>query len=213
MLDRVYPFKAIDDPFLYCGNPRFCTQYNNSETLENVGPMLSGTASWLSLTVSEFLGISYSGDKMTVSPILPFDAEKSSFELNRGGTKYSVTVEKKKGFAVRPPRPSTISTASAAALYSTLRRTRDITRCESYSDLPPHSVRHCLRSGVSAHEKSVCRSSKKCVTVRKMCAEILTNERERSILYIEESAREVRLSRSRSEITDGTYNRTVFGAG
>lgn len=61
MLDRVYPFKAIDDPFLYCGNPRFCTQYNNSETLENVGPMLSGTASWLSLTVSEFLGISYSG--------------------------------------------------------------------------------------------------------------------------------------------------------
>ena len=33
---------------------------------------------------------------MTVSPILPFDAEKSSFELNRGGTKYSVTVEKKK---------------------------------------------------------------------------------------------------------------------
>ena len=130
MLDRVYPFKAIDDPFLYCGNPRFCTQYNNSETLENVGPMLSGTASWLSLTVSEFLGISYSGDKMTVSPILPFDAEKSSFELNRGGTKYSVTVEKKKGFA----RPS------ASTEYYL-----DGERCSAVFDAPSDKGHHTLR--------------------------------------------------------------------
>ena len=130
MLDRVYPFKAIADPFLYCGNPRFCTQYNNSETLENVGPMLSGTASWLSLTVSEFLGISYSGDKMTVSPILPFDAEKSSFELNRGGTKYSVTVEKKKGFA----RPS------ASTEYYL-----DGERCSAVFDAPSDKGHHTLR--------------------------------------------------------------------
>ena len=54
MLDRVYPFKAMEEPFVLCGNPRFCTQYNNSVTRENVGPMLSGTASWLSLSVSAF---------------------------------------------------------------------------------------------------------------------------------------------------------------
>lgn len=102
MLDRVYPFKAMENPFVLCGNPRFCTQYNNSETLENVGPMLSGTASWLSLTVTEFLGISYSGDTMSVSPILPFDAESCAFVLNRSGTEYSVSIEKKKGFS----RPS-----------------------------------------------------------------------------------------------------------
>ena len=105
MLDRVYPFKAMENPFILCGNPRFCTQYNNSETLENIGPMLSGTASWLSLTVTEFLGISFAGDRMSIRPILPFDAEKSAFELNRSGTKYSVEIEKAKGF-VRPSKSS-----------------------------------------------------------------------------------------------------------
>ena len=99
MLDRVYPFKTMEDPFHRCGNPRFCTQYNNSETGENIGPMLSGTASWLALTVWEFLGIGYAGDTMHVLPILPFDVEHCAFDLKRGGTRYHVEIEKPLGFA------------------------------------------------------------------------------------------------------------------
>ena len=99
MLDRVYPFKAMDDPFVLCGNPRFCTQYNNSVTRENVGPMLSGTASWLSLTVSAFLGVEFSGDTMSVDPLLPEETTHCRFELNRAGTRFVVDITKPKGFA------------------------------------------------------------------------------------------------------------------
>lgn len=99
MLDLVFPYRTMKDPYVFKGNPRFCTQYNNSETMEGVGPMLSGTASWLSLTVSEFLGIEYEGDAIRLSPILPFDTDKVYYELNRLGTKFKICVKKKKGFA------------------------------------------------------------------------------------------------------------------
>ena len=99
MLDRVYPFKAMDDPFVLCGNPRFCTQYNNSETRENIGPMLSGTASWLSLSVSAFLGIEFAGDSMVIAPVLPADTTECRFELDRAGTRYKVQITKPVGFA------------------------------------------------------------------------------------------------------------------
>ena len=102
MLDRVYPFKAMDDPFVLCGNPRFCTQYNNSETRENVGPMLSGTATWLSLSVTGFLGIEFAGDEMSVSPLLPEETTECRFELNRAGTRFKVEITKPKGFARLP---------------------------------------------------------------------------------------------------------------
>ena len=102
MLDRVYPFKAMEDPFVLCGNPRFCTQYNNSVTRENVGPMLSGTASWLSLSVTEFLGIEFAGDKMLINPLLPEDTTHCRFELNRAGTRFTVEITKPKGFARLP---------------------------------------------------------------------------------------------------------------
>ena len=61
--------------------------------------MLSGTASWLSLTVSEFLGIEYEDDGIRLSPVLPFDTEKVYYELNRLGTKFKICVKKQKGFA------------------------------------------------------------------------------------------------------------------
>ncbi len=99
MLDLVFPYRTLKDPYVFKGNPRFCTQYNNSETMEGVGPMLSGTASWLSLTVSEFLGIEYEGDGIRLSPVLPFDTEKVYYELNRLGTKFKICVKKQKGFA------------------------------------------------------------------------------------------------------------------
>lgn len=99
MLDRVYPYKALEDPFVLGGNPRFCTQYNNSVTRENIGPMLSGTASWLSLSVSAFLGIEFAGDTMSIDPLLPEETTLCRFELNRSGTRFKVEVTKNKGFA------------------------------------------------------------------------------------------------------------------
>ncbi len=101
MLDLVLPYKTLETPFITKGNPRFCTQYNNSETGENIGPMLSGTASWLSLTVYEFLGISHVDGGIDLKPILPFDTEKASYTVRVDGTEFDITVEKAKGF-VRP---------------------------------------------------------------------------------------------------------------
>lgn len=98
MLDRVFPFKTMDNPYILKGNPRFCTQYNNSETLEGIGPMLSGTASWLSLTVFEFLGIGYEEGGLSFSPILPESMTSIKFSIKRGETVFNVKVTKPEGF-------------------------------------------------------------------------------------------------------------------
>ena len=99
MLDRVFPYKTMDNPYIVKGNPRFCTQYNNTETLEGIGPMLSGTASWLTLTVFEFLGIGYDGGKLTFSPVLRSDMQSVEYEVKRNGTVFAVKVTKPLGFA------------------------------------------------------------------------------------------------------------------
>ncbi len=57
MIGKTLPYKTLEHPFITKGNPRFCTQYNNSETGENIGPMLSGTASWLTLALFAAAGI------------------------------------------------------------------------------------------------------------------------------------------------------------
>ena len=98
MLDLVFPFKTLDDPYILKGNPRFCTQYNNSETLEGIGPMLSGTASWLALSVFEFVGIGYAEGGLAFTPILPESMTNISFSIKRGETVFDVTVEKPEGF-------------------------------------------------------------------------------------------------------------------
>lgn len=99
MLDRVFPYKTLENPFVIKSNPRFCTQYNNSETLEGIGPMLSGTASWLTLTVFEFLGIGYTDGGLTFSPVLRADMTSVEYEVKRGGTTFAVKVTKPLGFA------------------------------------------------------------------------------------------------------------------
>lgn len=70
MIERTVPYAAMDRPFTTKGNPRFCTQYNNSETGENVGPMLSGTASWLTLAVYEFLGVDVGSETISFTPVM-----------------------------------------------------------------------------------------------------------------------------------------------
>ena len=99
MLDLVLPYQTMKTPYVTKGNPRFCTQYNNSETGENIGPMLSGTASWLSLTVYEFLGISHVDGGIDLKPVLPFDTEHANYVVRVDGTEFDITVEKALGFA------------------------------------------------------------------------------------------------------------------
>ena len=99
MLNLVLPYSTLKTPFITKGNPRFCTQYNNSETRENIGPMLSGTASWLALTTFEYLGISHVDGGIELSPILPFDLESAKYTVRADGAVFDITVLKDKGFA------------------------------------------------------------------------------------------------------------------
>lgn len=92
MIDRTLPYTAMDDPFRLKGNPRFCTQYNNSETGENIGPMLSGTASWLTLAVYEFLGIGGTG-AIPSAPVLRPGQMVTCYTLHLADTSLEVQIE------------------------------------------------------------------------------------------------------------------------
>ncbi|WP_216857145.1 GH36-type glycosyl hydrolase domain-containing protein [Paenibacillus tritici] len=98
LLDRIMPFKTMEDPFAICGNPRFCTQYNNSETGENIGPMLSGTSTWLTLSLMEALGIEYTEQGIALSPILREEQTEFSYTLKLGSSSYRIRVRKPEGF-------------------------------------------------------------------------------------------------------------------
>lgn len=98
IMENVLPYKTMKDPFIAKGNPRFCTQYTNSMTGENVGPMLSGTASWLTLAIFEMLGIAYTADGIQLSPMLPEGTEEIKYTITKGAV-YNITVTKKAGFA------------------------------------------------------------------------------------------------------------------
>lgn len=88
----------MENPYVLKGNPRFCTQYNNSQTLEGIGPMLSGTASWLALSVFEFLGIEYVEDGMIFNPILPEEMTNVKFSIRRQNSAFDITVTKPASF-------------------------------------------------------------------------------------------------------------------
>lgn len=98
-LESVLPYETLLHPYKTKGNPRFCTQYNNSITGENIGPMLSGTASWLNLTLMELIGLEFRSDDIVFSPVLPFDLENMKYTVNSDGTQFIVRIEKNKGFS------------------------------------------------------------------------------------------------------------------
>lgn len=99
LLDRILPFKTMADPFAVCGNPRFCTQYNNSETGENIGPMLSGTSTWLTLSLMEALGIEYTAQGIALNPILREEQTELAYTLKLGGSSYRIRITKPEGFS------------------------------------------------------------------------------------------------------------------
>ncbi|MDA3852577.1 MAG: hypothetical protein PF447_15110 [Spirochaetaceae bacterium] len=98
MIDIVMPFRTMSSPFEIAGNPRFCTQYNNSETGENIGPLLSGTSTWLILALLDAFGISYQTDKIILNPVLREEDREVKLIINEAGTRYNITMSKAEGF-------------------------------------------------------------------------------------------------------------------
>ena len=96
MIGKTLPYKTLEDPYVLKGNPRFCTQYNNSETGENIGPILSGTASWLTLAYYEILGLHFDGDSLTIDPIL--NSDQIRYTLSVKDTPIEVTIKKVNDF-------------------------------------------------------------------------------------------------------------------
>jgi cellobiose phosphorylase len=98
LISVIAPYVTMDSPFTTCGNPRFCTQYNNSDTGENIGPTLSGTSTWLLLTIMNMLGIHYKEGAISYLPIPKEEQKSQTIHLNIDNTKYNITVTKPEGF-------------------------------------------------------------------------------------------------------------------
>lgn len=94
VIDCILPYRTLQSPFETCGNPRFCTQYNNSETGENIGPTLSGTSTWLLLCLFMGLGLSFGSDSIQIDPILRPEDTGCEYTVNTGKASYHVTIRK-----------------------------------------------------------------------------------------------------------------------
>ena len=114
MLDKVLPYKTLDNPFVLKGNPRFCTQYNNSQTCENIGPMLSGTASWLTLAIYELLGATVGEDAVVLSPVMLPDQQEMRYTLRPAGCELQITVTDPHG-RMRPGEATRVTVDGAPA--------------------------------------------------------------------------------------------------
>lgn len=97
MVERVLPYKTLENPFEVCGNPRWCTQYNNSQTGENIGPTLSGTSTWLAITLFEMLGIKYEKDALVLEPVLKEKQTHVSYTLRHLSSEYVMDIHKPEG--------------------------------------------------------------------------------------------------------------------
>lgn len=98
MIDLACPVRSLANPFVLAGNPRFCTQYNNSETGENIGPLLSGTATWMILSLMKGLGIDYTDKGLVLDPILREEDQTVHLNLKAGKLTLEIEFQKPKGF-------------------------------------------------------------------------------------------------------------------
>ena len=88
----------MEAPFLKAGNPRLCTQYNNCETGENIGPTLSGTSTWLLLCLFTCFGVNFTSDCLTIEPILRENETKIELTVKSGKADYHIIINKEVGF-------------------------------------------------------------------------------------------------------------------
>jgi cellobiose phosphorylase len=98
MIDLALPYKTMASPFETCGNPRFCTQYNNSETGEGIGPMLSGTATWLDQALMSAFGVEFTGAGIALNPVLREEQESLNLSVRLEKSAYSIGIRKPAGF-------------------------------------------------------------------------------------------------------------------
>ncbi|NLT12384.1 MAG: glycosyl transferase [Clostridiaceae bacterium] len=98
VIDCILPYRTLRAPFEVCGNPRFCTQYNNSDNGENIGPTLSGTSTWLLLCLFMSLGIEFNSDGLDLRPMLRPSETGCEYKVNTGRALYDIRVVKPKGF-------------------------------------------------------------------------------------------------------------------
>jgi cellobiose phosphorylase len=98
MIDLTLPCNAVKDPYLIAGNPRFCTQYNNSETGENIGPMLSGTSTWLTLALLTAYGLEFTPRGIVIDPILKETVQELEYLIRLEETVYWFRITKPAGF-------------------------------------------------------------------------------------------------------------------
>ncbi len=98
VIDCILPYRTLTSPFTVCGNPRLCTQYNNSETGENIGPTLSGTSTWLLLCLFTSFGVDFTSDALIVEPILRAEDTSEDIMVSSGKALYHITVDKPEGF-------------------------------------------------------------------------------------------------------------------
>ena len=98
IIDKILPFKTLATPFFSCGNPRWCTQYNNSQSGENIGPTLSGTSTWLLLSLFQCFGVEFTSEGLVCEPLLR--NSDTSMEIRVSGAKanYDIRITKPEGF-------------------------------------------------------------------------------------------------------------------
>ena len=88
------PFRTYKDIQKYKGNPRFCTQYNNSITEENIGPMLSGTATWLTLALYEIIGLSFVDNGFNINPALRYEDSHFEAKITHLNSEFNIVINK-----------------------------------------------------------------------------------------------------------------------
>lgn len=98
VIDMILPYRTLKSPFTVCGNPRWCTQYNNSDSGENIGPTLSGTSTWLLLCLFACFGVEFTSDALIVEPLLRTTDTSLNVTVNSGVAVYDITITKPEGF-------------------------------------------------------------------------------------------------------------------
>ena len=98
VIDMILPYRTMKSPFTVCGNPRWCTQYNNSDSGENIGPTLSGTSTWLLLCLFSCFGVEFTSDALIVEPLLRKEETNFNVTVNSGLAVYDINVSKPAGF-------------------------------------------------------------------------------------------------------------------
>ncbi len=99
VIDCILPYRTLKSPFTVCGNPRWCTQYNNSDSGENIGPTLSGTSTWLLLCLFSCFGVEFTAENLIVEPLLRKDDTSLKVKVNSGVAEYEIDITKPQGFS------------------------------------------------------------------------------------------------------------------